>query len=48
MLSQRGMAKEQPQQDYRVRPLFYEHGFKIIYIEEYAPEDRCGFEDVFR
>lgn len=27
------MAKEQPQQNYRVRPLFYEHGFKIIYIE---------------
>jgi hypothetical protein len=27
------MAKEQPRQNYRVKPLFYENGFKIVYIE---------------
>ena len=28
------MAKEQPTGDYRVRPLFYDWGFEIIYIEK--------------
>jgi len=28
------MTKEQPSGDYRVRPLFFELGFKIIYIEQ--------------
>jgi len=27
------MAKEQPKEGYRVKPLFYEQGFKILYIE---------------
>jgi len=28
------MAKEQPKDDWRVRPLFWEHGFGILYIEQ--------------
>lgn len=28
------MAKEQPPADYRVRPLFYNWGFEIIYVEQ--------------
>ena len=28
------MAKEQPHAGYRVRPLFYEQGFRIVYIEQ--------------
>ena len=31
------MAKEQPADSYRVRPYFFEHGFKIIYIEKPFP-----------
>lgn len=31
------MAKEQPTQGYRVRPVFVEHGFRIIYIEKPFP-----------
>jgi hypothetical protein len=31
------MAKEQPSDNYRVRPLFFELGFKIIYIEQPFP-----------
>ncbi|MCX7049770.1 MAG: hypothetical protein NTX50_30345 [Candidatus Sumerlaeota bacterium] len=28
------MAKEQPSKNYRVRPLFYQAGFEIVYIEQ--------------
>ena len=31
------MAKEQPSEGYRVRPLFFEQGFGIIYIEQPFP-----------
>ncbi len=31
------MAKEQPIAGYRVRPVFFEHGFRIIYIEQPFP-----------
>lgn len=31
------MAKEQPSDNYRVRPLFFELGFRIIYIEQPFP-----------
>jgi hypothetical protein len=28
------MAKEQPSSGYRVRPLFFENGFRLVYIEQ--------------
>ena len=31
------MAKEQPQNGYRVRPFFHEHGFQLHYIEQPFP-----------
>jgi hypothetical protein len=31
------MAKEQPREGYRVRPVFYEYGFKTIYIQQPFP-----------
>jgi len=31
------MAKEQPTEGYRVRPVFFEHGFKTIYIQQPFP-----------
>ena len=37
------MAKEQPKDGYRVRPLFHERGFKIIYIEQPFPFPEDSF-----
>ena len=39
------MAKEQPAEGYRVRPVFFEHGFKIIYIEQPFPLPEEGSKD---
>ena len=43
------MAKEQPAQGFRVRPLFHEHGFQLHYIEQpfpFSPEVRNAIETV--